>query len=167
MNDLRSRIKKSLLSNNSINNEINSIAKELKKCIYSEMIKSYDYIGKDKKPKVYKRTNGLRDSLKFRIENDGNSIKAVVYFDDDLVYSYSGYGTKDIPNNPDIRVHKAKLMDEGYAVNPYVWFWDIPAFGYRAGLHFIEKGIDNFNDTNKWGIKLNKDLAVEDTVQPF
>lgn len=156
-----------MLNSSKINNELNNIAKELRDCIYYEMMKSYDYIGKGEQPKIYERTYGLKNSLKFKVEHIGNTITAIAYFDDNLVYSYSGYGTRDIAPDVSIKVHKAKLMNEGYVVSPRVWFWDVPAFGYRHGLHFIEKGINNFNATNKWGIKLNKDLAVEDTVQPF
>ena len=47
------------------------------------------------------------------------------------------------------------LINDGYSVRKDVWFKYIINFGQRAGQHFVEKGIADFNATNPYGLKVD------------
>lgn len=46
------------------------------------------------------------------------------------------------------------LMNDGWSVKEDVWFKDIEHFGYFEGAHFVENAIEEFNKTNRYGIKV-------------
>lgn len=127
-------------------------AKRLKSCIQKRLDEYMDR----HKPEMYIRTGGLEDSLKIddyiTIKTSPLSLEIFLHFDEnanhrsgDGILGWSGTGE---------RVNTALLLNFGYTVKKGVWFKNIENFGYRQGGHFIEQGIEDFNKTNKMGIKV-------------
>lgn len=46
------------------------------------------------------------------------------------------------------------LLNDGWKVRKNVWFKEIYRFGYYEGAHFVENAIEEFEKTNKYGIKI-------------
>ena len=46
------------------------------------------------------------------------------------------------------------LLNDGWRVRKNVWFKDIYRFGYYEGAHFVEKAVKEFEQTSKYGIKI-------------
>lgn len=44
------------------------------------------------------------------------------------------------------------LINDGYSVKKDVWFKDIYRFGFYEGAHYVEDAVNEFNETDKYGI---------------
>lgn len=126
-------------------------AKRLRSCIQkrlNEYMDSYE-------PK-YIRTGGLENSLNIddyiTIKPSPLSLEIFLYFDQNANHK-SGDGILGWDGTGET-VNTAWLLNFGYTVKKDVWFKNIENFGYRQGGHFIEHGIDDFNKSNKMGIKI-------------
>lgn len=128
----------------------------LRDCIQKRLDEYLD----ENPPKMYERelTGNLRKSLQVEdfmdIRVTPTSLEIYVFFDDnanhmsgDGIEGWSGTGEE---------VNTAYLLDHGYEVRRNVWFKDIENFGWREGGNFVQKGIDDFNRTNKLGIVVKK-----------
>ncbi len=61
------------------------------------------------------------------------------------------------------QVNVIKLLNWGYRVKKDVWFKNKKNFGYRKGYGFIQKAVNEFNATNKYGIVVNtSSIKVKD-----
>lgn len=140
--------------------------KTLGKLLYEEAQRLRDCIQKridiylnTFEPVMYERTGGLESSLRvddfLNIRVVGNRLEIELFFDDGAVHS-SGEQLVDMYGNEwdgnGEEVNTAFLVNYGYKVKKDVWFKDKENFGYREGEHFVEKGIEDFNATNKLGI---------------
>lgn len=150
----------------------NSIKKELEKYLRLELYHAGEYLRKCilkkmeevfiKNPKVYERTGQLKDSLK--IENiadivvKDNKLQVKVYFDENAWHN-SGNQIRGWNGNGQ-QIHMGYYLNYGYKVKEDVWFKGIENFGYRKPTYFVEKGIDLFNKSNKWGMYINKDTDI-------
>lgn len=47
------------------------------------------------------------------------------------------------------------LMNDGWQVRKETWFKDVYRFGYFEGAHFVENAIEEFEQTSKYGIKVD------------
>lgn len=47
------------------------------------------------------------------------------------------------------------LLNDGFTVKKNVWFKNIRNFGYRAAEGFVDKGVQDFNQKNRLGIKVD------------
>ena len=132
-------------------------AERLRKCIQNRLEEYLDGYN----PIVYERTGGLRDSLQvddfLNIRVVGNSLEIDLFFDDGAIHP-SGDGIRttvgtEWQGNGE-EVNTAFLLNYGYEVKKDVWFKNIKNFGYRRGGDFVKKGIEDFNKSNKLGIKV-------------
>lgn len=151
MNDLAkylgtSQGQKSVIMTKDINAILISEAKRLKDCIQKRLDEYYASYS----PTVYERTHGLQNSLRLdddvKVSIDGRTIQVSIFFDEDSVTGDSLFG--------DGEVNKADLINYGWKVQKDVWFKDIEHFGYQHGFMFIEKGIADYNHSNKYGLKI-------------
>lgn len=46
------------------------------------------------------------------------------------------------------------LLNDGWKVKKNVWFKDIYRFGHYGGAHFIEDAVEEFERTDRYGIKV-------------
>lgn len=131
---------------------LQSEAERLRTCIQKRLEEYLDSYN----PIVYERTGGLRDSLQvddfLNIRVVGNSLEIDLFFDDGAIHK-SGDGIKGWDGNGE-DVNTAFLLNYGYEVKKDVWFKDKENFGYRKGGDFVKKGIEDFNKSNKLGIKV-------------
>ena len=114
-------------------------------------------------PKIYKRTGGLEGSLTvddiLSVIVVGNALEIDIFFDEGAIHK-AGDGIKGWSGNGD-EVNVAYLLNYGYRVEKYVWFKNIPYFGFRPAANFVEDGIDDFNATNTLGINITKKFNGE------
>lgn len=122
-----------LKNGNTVQKELERHAKILADCIMEELDKVYDAY----EPSVYKRTYGLYNSLyigntKVNVSANGSTMSINIGFDDGAIHkSFTGED-----------VNTAVLLNEGWMwKNPTV---DIPYLSRRSGIHFIEKGIEQY-----------------------
>ena len=98
---------------------------------------------------IYKRTGATQISLKLdrnvKVSIDGESLVVSLYFNSGA-YGQSKYS--------DETINKALSMNYGWKVKKNVWFKNIEHFGYYDGYQFIEKGVADFNNDNKYGIEV-------------
>lgn len=52
------------------------------------------------------------------------------------------------------------LINDGYSVKKNVWFKHINNFGQRAAQHFVEKGIQEFNSSNPYGLYVDVNKGI-------
>ena len=144
-------------------------AERLRKCIEDAL--ADEYYSYD--PKMYIRDEDLPNSVDLEdfteIKVVGDTISVAVYFNE-LAHRKSGYKLyypKTHYNKKSDRatttwhkwkgngqtVNLAYLFDKGYQVQK-AWFWDIPNLGYRGSSGFIQNGVDKFNKTNPYNIKV-------------
>lgn len=124
----------------------------------------------------YRRTGRLMSSIvtdntvSVEITPTGNTFYTYVHFNENALHR-SGYGVwpetkgKGIYNESshsfeDNVMNTALAVNYGYSVKSPVWFKDIPKFGQREGAYFVEKAIDEFNKTNKFGIFIDKSTDI-------
>lgn len=128
-------------------------AERLRSCIQARL----DLYLASYKVETYERTGGLSRSLKvddfMNIKVNGNSLEISLFFDENALHQ-SGDGILGWDGNGET-VNTAFLLNYGYNVKKDVWFKKIENFGWRTGGNFIEDGIDDFNNTNPMGIKVN------------
>jgi hypothetical protein len=121
-------------------------ADHLANCIQWRINEFYDSY----EPVVYERTYNMYNSLRVEdiadIRVSGNTLSISLIFDE---------GANHESLFEEASVNTAFLMNYGYQVHKEVWFKDIEYFGWRKGFHFIEKGIEDFNSTNKLGIRIS------------
>lgn len=107
-------------------------------------------------PTVYSRTGKLEKSLQVEdianIKIIGNSLSINLWFDENANHE-SGDGIEGWDGTGET-VNTAYLLNYGYEVKKDVWFKNIENFGYRSAANFVEDGIDEFNKTNIFGIKI-------------
>lgn len=114
----------------------------LKNCIQNQIDNYYSSYF----PTTYERTNKFRNSLMVEDFIDfnaiNNRIEIKLYF------------------NPDLAWHESYFSDDGGYVPKLIndgWSWDEiispnDHFSNYEGFHFIEKGISDYNKSNKYGI---------------
>lgn len=135
-----------VLSSKGMQSLLMSEANRLKNCIQKRLDEYYNSY----QPNRYERTDALKkalrvdDNVKVSFNNTMFSVK--INFDEASVEADSLFS--------DTTYNKAALINYGWQVKKDVWFKDIEHFGWQRGFHFIEKGIDDFNQTNPYGIKV-------------
>ena len=139
--------KAKLASGRTIEQTLMEAVDYLYECIQSEIDAMYESYT----PKVYERRpyhEGLRsalyaeDFLDARIK--GNSIEVSLKFSDN-VWAWNFNHTHKSPVNI--------LMNNGWAWNSRP-IHSTPRFTDYEGWHFIEKGCQRFNKTNRWGVTI-------------
>lgn len=163
MNDLNKEIEKALKK------ELYQAGLYLKKCILNQMDKAFI-----QQPKMYKRTGDLRNSLEVDnitdIKVNDGRLQIRLFFNEkawhkagNQIWAKNMKGEKVYRGDDwsDKReVNMAYYLNYGYKVRKPVWFKDIKNFGYREETLYIEKGIDIFNASNKWGMFIDKDKDI-------
>lgn len=100
-------------------------------------------------PTVYSRTYNMRNSIYaddlVDIDTSSGSLKISVKYTD-AAFHDSMYG--------DEQVNTLYLENYRYQVQKPVWFKDIEYFGYRSAGHFLENAVEEFNQDNYFGIKV-------------
>ena len=140
-------------SGNSVAAELKRHARILANCIQYELDKVYNSY----EPKVYKRTFGTYHSLmigglEIKVTATGAALGISVLFDENAVH-------KGFDGEP---VDIALLLNEG-------WSWhnglEIPYMSNRAGTHFIEAGIEKYQQKmkNPFAVK----LKIGDEIREF
>lgn len=151
LSDLSKEIEKGL------RNELRNAGIYLKKCILNQMQKALV-----QNPKVYKRTGNLKNSLKvddvMAVKIINNRLQIRLFFDD-KAWHKSGNQIEGW-NGDGREINMAYYLNYGYEIKKNVWFKDIENFGYRKATYYIEKGIDVFNASNKWGMFIDKDKDI-------
>ncbi len=125
------------------------------------------------KPKTYKRTGNLENSVSVSDVKYVNGIPTVyVYFNENAVHR-SGFGVWAVKDgrgkydddnhnfDSDDTVNTAILINEGYSVKKPVWFAGYENFGFRAGKGFVDKAIAEFNRINSLGITVTWDDYIQ------
>lgn len=153
MNDLNKEIEKALKK------ELYQAGLYLKKCILNQMDKAFI-----QQPKMYKRTGDLRNSLEVDniadIKVNDGRLQIRLFFNE-KAWHKAGNQIRTKSDWSDKReVNMAYYLNYGYKVRKPVWFKDIKNFGYRKETLYIEKGIDIFNASNKWGMFIDKDKDI-------
>lgn len=137
---------KSIIMSKNIKSILTAEATRLKDCIQKRLDEYYNSYS----PTVYNRTDMLKKALRLddnvQVSVDGNSIQVTIFFDESSVTGTSLWS--------DTAVNKADLINYGWKVQKDVWFKDIEHFGYQHGFMFIEKGIADYNHSNKYGLKI-------------
>lgn len=140
-----------------IKQELYNAGLYLKKCILNQMKKALL-----DNPKVYKRTGNLENSLQIdnimNIKVIDNRLQIRLYFDE-KAWHLSGNQIKGW-NGDGREVNIAYYLNYGYRIKKNVWFKNKRNFGYRKETLYIEKGIDVFNTSNKWGLFIDKDKDI-------
>lgn len=120
-------------------------AKRFKKILQRELEDAYySYT-----PKKYVRTGDILASFDvdnvFTFNMINNTIELGIVINDNAFHQsiFDGYGL----------ANTIMLLNDGYKVEKG-WHKDIEYFGYREGYHFIEKAIDEFENTNKYGLRV-------------
>lgn len=127
----------------------------LYKCIQRYIDEYYDSYN----PIVYQRTFRFQGAMYVQDFVDarivGNSIELSILFHDDLAYhpSFSGKSAF-VP----------VLINYGWEAPKLAAYLgkDIEHLTYYEGFHFIEKGIRDFNRTNKLGIHIDVDVLFDE-----
>lgn len=107
-------------------------------------------------PKVYKRTGRILNSFlprdEIKIDMIGNKLQVELVITDNTWHDsmFDGWSS----------ANTILLYNYGYKVNSG-WHKDIEYFGYREGTYFIEKSIEEFESTSKYGVKVNLELPNE------
>ena len=100
-------------------------------------------------PTLYPRTYSMLDSIYaddiVTIDTSSGNLKILVKYTDEVFHD-ALYGGE--------QVNSLYLMDSGYTVKKDVWFRDIPYFGYRSGGNFLEKSVEEFNQSNYFGVSV-------------
>jgi hypothetical protein len=103
-------------------------------------------------PRVYDRGNhggDLRHALTVddvcELSATGKSITCRILINDNAIHNSILDGSE---------ANAFWLLNEGWEVQKNVWFKDIYRFGYYEGAHFVENAVDEFERTNKYGIKI-------------
>ena len=139
-------------SGNTVKRELQKHAAILADCIMDELDKVYD----SHEPKIYQRTYGLYNSLqignvKLDVSAAGASLGITLTFDENAIH-------KGFDGEP---VNTAVLLNEG-------WSWhnglEIPYMSNRAGIHFIESGIEKYKQRvkNPFKVKLHINNEIRD-----
>lgn len=108
-------------------------------------------------PVMYDRTGNLKSSLTVDsvadIKVKGKTISINVIFNENA-YHNSGDGIVGWKSGSNKKSNVARLLNYGYEVKKDVWFKRIKNFGYREGGNFIEDGVNDFEQNNPYGIKV-------------
>ena len=140
-----------------IRQELYNAGLYLKKCILNQMKKALL-----DNPKVYKRAGNLEKSLQIdnimNIKVIDNRLQIRLYFDE-KAWHLSGNQIKGW-NGDGREINMAYYLNYGYRIKKNVWFKNKRNFGYRKETLYIEKGIDVFNTSNKWGLFIDKDKDI-------
>lgn len=103
-------------------------------------------------PVIYKRGahgGNLRDSLTVdnvcKISSNGKTLTCSVLVDEDAIH-------ESILDGSDANVFW--LLNDERAVKKNVSFKNIYRMGYYEGYHFVEKAVEEFERTNRYGIKV-------------
>lgn len=164
-------ISSNAIGKKNIENQLKNAALDLKKLIEKYM---RDYFATHSNAKNgYKRTHNLEKSVDVSnivmVEPALNGVNfcIYVYFNEKALHR-SGFGVWGVKSKnygkyqegsygfDDNVMNTAIAVDQGYIVNAPVWFKDKPKFGKRKGAHFVNKAIDEFNKSNKYGILIDK-----------
>lgn len=126
----------------SYNQMLNNEVRRMRQLLYIE-IKSYM---STYKPKMYVRTGAILKSIDvdshFVINVSNNRMEISLNINNNAYHkSYFSPGSVDI----------IRLLNSGYKTTK-PWFRDIEYFGWRKGAHFIEKAVERFNATSKYGV---------------
>lgn len=155
MSNLNGQINK-IIVNKLKNKKGETIAEQLRK----EVLRLYDciqyYIDEwyhNYQPKVYMRTGNLKkamyaeDIVNIRVDNKG--IRLSIRFYDDLAWHKNLWGNHES--------YVPMLMDLGWVAPDLEKKLgvQIPNFTRFDGIHFVERGIADFNRTNSLGIKID------------
>jgi hypothetical protein len=126
------------------------------KALLAKYIRAY-YAHRD--PQVYERSDkSLDETLVVKYSRQEKA--AYIYFgkthfdepwgESVVKGAFQSYGFKPI------------LIDSGWHVNPSARHANVPYFGHYEGYHFIQKAIDEFNKTNKYGLYVYVNAAEVD-----
>lgn len=103
-------------------------------------------------PVVYKRGaygGNLREALTVdnvcKISSNGKTLTCSVLVDEDAIHESILDGSE---------ANAFWLINDGWNVKKDVWFKDIYRFGHYEGYHFVEKAVEEFERTDKYGIKV-------------
>lgn len=121
----------------------------------------------------------LKDILQKHIEHYYNSYSPVVYqrglhdgnlldslsTDDVCTVSSDGIRFTMAININENAIHKSLidnseanafwLMNDGWQVRKETWFKEVYRFGFYEGAHYVEDAIEEFENTSKYGIKVD------------
>ena len=143
-------------------------AKRLYECIQKYINEYYDSYN----PKIYDRTYRYNRALHAEKIADirvvGNSLRISVVFDNELsmhqnlsgVYWADESGAESfIPIQGQHKTFVPLLMESGWHAPRLATMIgrEVYRLTYFEGIHAVEKGIEDFNKTNKYGIKINAD----------
>ena len=105
------------------------------------------------KPVVYDRGNhggNLRHSLTVdnicELSSKNKMITCKILINENAIHNSIINGSK---------ANAFWLMNDGWKVRKNVWFKDIYRFGHFEGSHFVEKAVKEFEQTSKYGIKID------------
>lgn len=142
-------------------------AQRLYDCIQYYIDRYYDSY----QPTIYERTNGYKNALYAEgladIKIVGNTLRIGVGFQNDLamhsnlsgVYRGDFGGEYWIPIKDRHESFVPILMEKGWRAPRLANMigQEVPRLTYFAGINAVEKGIRDFNKTNKLGIKIDAD----------
>ena len=140
-------ISKMKMSNGkTLEQNLKSEAKRLMNCIQKRIDEYYNSYS----PNFYKRTYRFKrsiflaeDILTVHVKN--NTISISIKFNESLAYHPTLWGAKS-------QVYVPLLINDGWCWNGYNGEED--HFKKYSGFHFIEKGIADFNQNNKFNLKI-------------